>query len=237
METPEENYSIYKWGEISENDVLFRAKANQVHMLSHRGYNVPDDELRQYSWDNIEEYKRKRARFKRRAPKKVHEYLSGFYHKDSPGETVYVAFIYEQGKASISVQMMNKVIAKLAEAKVRRLIIISPHAVHQDALKFLADSETKVEIYPEKSMCINRLDHVFNPKIQVLSPSEKKAFFDETGLSGKKIAKYASCTNVATCEPILQHYQHPKGTVVKIFRDNDFTNQVCKESVYWRVVT
>ena len=235
MEVSGENYSIYEWEKITETDVLFRAKANQVKILLHRGYDVPATQVRQFSWSNYEEYKRKRGRFAKRSGVNIRKTISEFYSKE--GKNIYVAYVTETEGKAIKTATINDVVRTIQAKNTSEVMFITSHDIHQDSLKNLSDAQIGIEIYKQNFMGVDRLSHVLNPAIQVMSQEEKKEFFDETGLSAKKIAKYATCSKTGIQEPIVQHYKYPKGTLVKIMRNNDYTKQVCTESVYWRVIT
>lgn len=244
------NYTIYKWEERTEFDILFRAKANQVFILRDRGFFIPSGQLKALSWTSYADYKKKRDRYLRRLERRqskeqsIRRMLSGLYEKFDENEdlveSIFVAFITEnKNRQSIKKETVDLVMLEAEEKKTRNIMLITGMSVHQDTLKNTKEGGFNFEIYSETNMCVDRSQHVLNPKITVLSSEEKKAFFQETGLSGGKIARYEGwqINRAETTEPILQHHQYPSGTLIKITRENNYTNQVAKESLYWRIVT
>lgn len=221
--------------------MLFRAKANQLQIFLHRGYDIDQDELQQFSWTNYDEYEMKRDRCLRRIKRRkltARKVFSGIYKKDK--ESTFVVFVTEgEGSSKIKSQTINSILAEASKKGLKDIFLISAQDHKIDTLKYVQESGFRFEIYTEAYMTIERLNHVMNPVFTPLTEEEAKDFFTETSLSGARMPRFAkwNTNEPSTGEPILQHYRYQSGTIVKIYRENNYTKQIASESVYWRIVT
>jgi DNA-directed RNA polymerase subunit H (RpoH/RPB5) len=238
----EDSYTFYNWEESTKFDILFRAKANQVKIFQNRGYDVPEDQLESFTWDNdnYEEYIKKRDRCLRRIKRrgiKEREAFTEIYTKDK--ENTFVVFVEEESRtAKIKSETIKRVMAVARKKKAKRIFFVGRQPAKATALKNVAESGFEMEVYTENEMMVDRLDHVMAPVFIPLSEEEKQKFMEETSLSTARMPCFAHPNRAepAKSEPILQNFGYPLGTVIKIYRENNYTTQITEESVYWRSV-
>jgi len=205
------------------------------------GYDVDDDELEQFTWKDYDEYEDKRdscLRRIRRTNRSIRGTFSGIYKQD--GKKTYVSFIRElESTSKISTKSIKEIVAFAVEMKMRKVFIISSQKPNSDSLKYTAEMKIQFEVYTETEMAVDRSNHVLNPVFVPLNDKEKEEFLTESGILPGRMPCFAkwSQSQASTSEPLLQYGRYPMGTVVKIYRENNYTEQVASESVYWRIVT
>lgn len=243
METDtKEFYSFYEWDKIKVFDILFRCKGNVLTILRHRGFDVDDEEYEQYVYSDYDEFKKKRDRclrkIKREGKHKIEprKYFSGFYYGNN--KAIYTAFVTQEG-SSVSKKAIDDIIrvVEREDGNVTHTMIISDIPIYKSATDKYSETAHTFEVYQTSNMCLNRLDHVLSPKVQVLTKEEKKTFLKE-GVPASKLPHYERFqrADAEISEPLLQHFQYPIGTIVKITRENNYTKQTIGESLYWRTV-
>jgi DNA-directed RNA polymerase subunit H (RpoH/RPB5) len=236
----EDSYTVYEWEETTNFDILFRCKSNVIQILLHRGYRVRDKEIEEFSWNSYDEYERKRNRCLRRvkrADTTARHYFSKVYSKK--GSKLYVVFETEKEKSTkLRAKTMKGVIADAELNHVKNVMLISPYKPNKESVRGTKEAKFTFEFYTDADMCVNRLDNVMAPIAEALTKEEAEEFIERTGIRKGMMPRFNKWNpdSPSTSEPIIQHYQYPAGTIIKLIRENNYTRQISNESVYWRVV-
>lgn len=231
-------YVVYRSEELTNNHLPFRAKANQIKMFRNRGFTIPDDQSI-YDWKTPADYDRSFRVFERklrRSPMNVSDYLSGAYYKEETDEHVWVAFI--DNPNNNTKELVTRVNLICVEMKINKVFAVTGEKINRDNLASFDLIGISWEIHRLQDMSVSRLFHVLDSKATPLTEEEKQEFYERTKICAYQLAQYKrqDKNKKHKRDPILQNYDLPKGTLVKILHENYFLPTVAKETVAYRVV-
>lgn len=234
--------SFFRWPKTTDGDILFMAWYNTVNILSTRGFRVNENEQRM-KYQTYEEYLELKEECMNSLSSIVdmREQISGMYYKKERKKIVdriYVRYISQtKDRGQIKKATMAMIVKECQEAdsNCKHIFIVPTGQVYNDALSF-ASAGFNIEYYDEKLMCINRGQHVFNPIFTQLTPEESAKKFSK--LTNKPESRFSRIqpTVPKMTDPYILYHDPPPGTVVKIQRTLDLTDQIATHCIDYRIV-
>lgn len=208
-------------------DYLLNIKQNQIKMIKMRGYHIEDE-----AWI-LDEHLTGKSFFKKLIekqgethPSQYRTLLQSMYtHKN--GKKLLVGFIgiSEFSNKQISIDNINSFVECMIAENADCLIITNAILSSAANTRLGCITESKIQIFNEDELVFNLVDHIFVPKIEVLS-------FDEASLKmplNKKLYK-----TILPSDPIYRYYNLNSGDIIKIYDDNNMllsSNYSCRIAV------
>lgn len=93
--------------------------------------------------------------------------------------------------------------------------IVIVHDMSKKAVQFIIHNYTDTEIFNEKDLMLNLVDHVDIPKHVPMSEEEKEDFFKKYNCTIKQMPK------IKDSDPVCRYYNLRPGTLVKILRPSE----------------
>lgn len=239
-------YSFYLKSWIPNiTDKLFQLKNSAVRLLLHLGYEVPEYE-RRFLWEDFSsQYARLREVFRQSINSfmtsrklSARQAISGYYRHGKERERIIsVQFMQPPtGKSQVSVDDVNTVIENaigirgVSSPRVTDLYIITSAALSSKAVENIDKMGIKVKIFTDDEIIAQPYRHVLNQKYWKLTDIEREEFFKTEGLGPGLLPQFTHD------DPIVKSYGWKIGDVIRIVRNNIYSNSLGKLSVTYRVI-
>lgn len=210
---------------------LFDIKKTQLEMVKDRGYEVGEEEAEIFNM-NLEQfivYMNNRAILRKVTPRSAltQDYISAdrtrsilaFYGSKTPAQK------------QVSADIVREFVDLIQKNRVTEAVLIVNAPLSPPGSQILAAvTLTKWQIFNDTDLTYNPTRHVKTPKHELIPPHLQSAKLAElkTTLSGMGL--------LYDDDPVVRYYGWPKGSMIKITRDNSSISILASKTINYRVV-
>lgn len=237
-----QNFASNKW-KHTNYDELLQLKLSTINLLETRGYVIPPEEL-MFKWtDYATQYREVLEMFKSHYEQRKmkttgevsfrHAMSNIYYHSENVGKKIFIRFISPLSGVHITHDQIRLLILQMnAEGPFDEVFLVSSHNLAPKAgndlrtegfsnVRFVLDFQ--IFIIPEEFFLTST--HV------VMTEQETSEFYKKNNLSPSKMPQ------MTKDDPIAVRNGWVPGRLIKITRENTFTNGVSTMSIFYRVVS
>lgn len=226
--------------DAGEPDMLFRIKLNSILMLHARGYVIPNDESSLYWSDYLTEYHAKLAAFNalykqvglQTGQSNVGAMTRMYDRRDGTGR-VFVKFMdFFKDRTEIDIKSIRIAVDQCktyVENKViNKVILVVPGKLSSPSGKVIHASKLPIEIVMWDKLLVNPMASVLDAKYEPLNGEQAAQFYKKNNLSAEMLPQFY------LDDPVMFWNDWQRGQLVRIFREDFYTNSVNKISVTYR---
>ncbi len=189
---------------------LLNIKQNQIRMVKARGYDVSHDE-----WMlNVDFKKLKKKLIEKYGEYPIRKLLFSEYKKANE-KPLFVYFVGLQDGKQIKSEAIDPFIAKMVEEDKEGILIINSILSPSALKKLNIITETKYQVFQESDFAFDLISHIMVPKHELMSNSEISKLKKNLRLKPKGLPQ------ILHTDPIVQYYNFPIGSYIKLTSDSD----------------